>query len=142
MEYLAPFLEHLLPIIVGILGTVALMIMQRLSKKYEDKVSIETRQRTEALTTDIIHEAVARAEQWAKNRETNGRSKLNKAVEYIATEIRRNNLPQLAEDTIVNKVEATLGFATVRENHGEAIAIPVVQEDDDDEETDIYPTNE
>lgn len=142
MEYLVLFLEHSAPIIATIVGAVILRILSKVSNKYEGKVDIETRQRTEALTTDIIHEAVARAEQWAKNRETNGRSKLNKAVEYIATEIRRNNLPRLAEDTIVNKIEATLGFATVRENHGETIAIPVVQEDDDDEETDIYPTNE
>lgn len=48
-------------------------------------------------------------------------------------------MPQLAEDTMVNKIEATLGFATVRENHGETI-IPIIQPEEDDDDEDSYST--
>ncbi len=135
--YLAAFIEHLTPIIVGILGTVILKIMHNVSRKYGDKIDIETKQRTEALTTDLIHESVARSEQWAKSYNHGGRAKLGKAVEYAVGELRRNKLSELSENVLVEKIEATLGFATVREQQNEII-IPTQEEDDD--ESDIYNT--
>jgi hypothetical protein len=141
---LAGLLEHIVPILITVISGVLLTLIRGAIKKYGAKLDIETQARAEALLSDLVQQGVTYAEQWAKNESkrqnaVGGSAKLSKAMEYIAQEIERNKLPELAESVLVNKIEAALGFGTLNENHGEPVALvgePVEEDDDADE----YPT--
>jgi hypothetical protein len=140
---LASLLEHIVPIIIAIISGILLALIRGAIKKYGAKLDVETQARTEALLSDLVQQGVTFAEQWAKNEAkkqnvVGGSAKLSKAMEYIAQEIERNNLPELAESVIISKIESALGFGTLNENHGGAGVVGELVEEDDDE--DEYPT--
>lgn len=118
MEYLNIFIENFVPIIASILGTVLLVLVKGLIGKYAKKLDVETQGRLENLLSDLTQQGVAYAEQWAKNRNKQGakvpsNEKLHKAMEYIAAQIRKHKLNELAETELREKIEAMLGYNTL-----------------------------
>lgn len=115
MEFLTIFAEHFVPILATVLGTVLTVLLSGLVKKFGSKLDVETKERLDSLIGGITHQGVAYAEQWAKNLKKSGtevasNQKLYKAMEYIAAEIRKYKLDQLAEEELVKKIESVLGF--------------------------------
>lgn len=140
---LAGALEHIVPILITVISGILLKLIHSAVKKHGAKLDVETQARAEALLSDLVQQGVTYAEQYAKNEAkrqnaVGGSAKLNKAMEYVAQEIERNKLPELAEHVIVNKIEAALGFGTLNENHGEPTVIvgePIEEDEDEDDFT-------
>lgn len=145
--FLAGLLEHIVPILITLISGILLKLIHGAVKKYGAKLDVETQARAEALLSDLVQQGVTYAEQYAKNeaRRQNavgGSAKLNKAMEYVAREIERNKLPELAESALVDKIESALGFGTLNENHGGAGGILVgepIEDDEEDDEDDFTP---
>lgn len=142
--FLAGLLEHIVPILITLISGILLKIIHGAVKKYGGRLDVETQARAEALLSDLVQQGVTYAEQYAKNeaRRQNavgGSAKMNKALEYVAREIERNKLPELAESVLVDKIESALGFATLNENHGGGgILVGEPIEDDEDEDEDDF----
>ena len=138
---LAGLLTHIVPIIISIVGAALLVLARGATKKYGAKLDVETQARAEELLSNLIREGVTFAEQWAKNEAkkqnaVGGSAKMNRALEYVAEEVKRNNLPQIATVVLTNKIESALGFGTLNENHGEpgiVIGEPIQEDDDEDD---------
>ncbi len=140
---LAGLLEHLVPILITIVSGVLLTLVRGVVKKYGVRLDMETQARAEAVLTDLVQQGVTFAEQYAKNEVkkgimTGGQTKMMKALEYVASELERNKLPQLAERVMTNKIESALGFGTLNENHGEPpvlVGEPIEDDNDEDDST-------
>jgi hypothetical protein len=135
METLNVALEHLGPIIAGILGTVLLALARGLMKKYGAKVDIETKSRLDTMVTNLTQQGVTFAEQWAKNRKKTGaliegEQKLHKAMEFIAGQVRKYKLDELAEQELRERIESMLGYVTINELE----ALPIEQPEENNDE--------
>lgn len=116
-------IEHLGPILASLIGALLLFVVRGFTKKYGDKLDIETKMKLDDLLSNLTQQGVALAEQWAKNRNKQlpegttvpGNEKLHKAMEFVAEQIRKYNLDELAEAELKDKIEAMLGFGTLSE---------------------------
>lgn len=121
---LTGFLEHLVPILIAVGGTVITIIFRQIMKKFGTKLDIEVRQRTDDLVASLTHQGVAYAEQWAKRKaksmdedmKPDSTEKLHLAMEYISRQILSHGLDRLAERELAEKVEAVLGLGTLEKN--------------------------
>ena len=139
-QTLNTLIEHFVPILASVISGVLLFLIQGLSKKYGKKLDVETRQRAEDLLSSFVQQGVTLAEQWAHNRNkqlpdgerTPGQAKLEVALEYIAGEVQKNGLDQLAETQLKAKVESMLGIGTINANN--LPELPLDSEEDEDDE--------
>lgn len=117
-------IENFIPIIASIFGTVIVVLLRGLTKKYGGKLDIETKQRLDDLVASLTHQGVAYAEQWAKNRSkqlpegqsVGGNEKLHKAMSFIADQITKNGLDHMAEKQLTEKIEAVLGLGALHQS--------------------------
>lgn len=119
-ELLSAVLEHLGPIIIGVLGTLVAYYARLLVKKHGDKLDVETKAKLDEMITSLTSQGVAFAEQWAKNKAKDGgrvpgNEKLHKAMEYVAGQVEKYNLDKLAEEELKEKIESILGYGTLNE---------------------------
>jgi hypothetical protein len=115
MEYVKEVAEHLLPIVAlilsGVLTVLGTYVLRRLSKFLGVKVAAEQ----EAMVASTVHRGVGYAEEWARTRVRNGEqrpggaAKMETALDYVDTVLRKYKVPKLAHDEIVKRVESALG---------------------------------
>lgn len=124
---LAALLEHIVPIIISLLGAVIVAVVRGLAKKYGENIDLKTKALTEDLVNHLVTQGIMLAEQWAKvrakrlNEKVGGNDKLQIAMKFIADELRKKGITDMAEKEIRNRIEAMLGIQTVST---QALGIP------------------
>lgn len=136
---LAALLEHLVPIIVTVFATALTLIIKGVAKKYGDRLDAETKDLGENLLINLVQQGATFAEQWAHREgkrigtKVDGNEKLAKAVAYVAAEINKKGLPQLAEQEIAAKVESILGISTLNLNALPELPLEMEENNDEDD---------
>lgn len=106
-------LENLLLVVVTVMSPFIMWFVHRglayLEKRYGLKVEETTRENTYRL----IYQGVCYADEQAKKalkvkKPTKSQKKLDMAMEFIVAEMKRNKLPEIAEDQLKKIVEAGL----------------------------------
>ena len=115
MDELHTILSQLVvPVAVDVLKVLAPVVVGWIGVKLSQKLSTDRAAVLQEAVRGVVLDGVAKAEKLA---ETYGRSgnklssehKLKLAVDYIKGELQRTKLDKLAEEVIVEKVEAALG---------------------------------
>jgi ABC-type lipopolysaccharide export system ATPase subunit len=134
---LVVLLENLFPIVLSLVSVALITLIRGFLKKNEGKVNLQIKEVTERLLIEAVQQGISFAEQWAHNQskqmtegyKVNSNDKLTLAVKYVVNEINRNELPQLAEKQIVEKIESALGINTLNNNSLPDLSMEVDDED-------------
>jgi hypothetical protein len=110
MEILLVVLNHLLPVICGILA----ILIAAGSKKLMDKWGVERSEKIDAMIDNYVGKGVDYAEVIARkymseNGEAmSGGSKKSKAVNVVMEELKQSGITGVAEDLVVARIESWL----------------------------------
>jgi len=131
LESISNICKLMLPALLTIVLPAVLIILRHVSNKFTSKLDAQTKVAVNEMLMNFVGQGVAYAEQESKRfrkqaqERMNGDHKLDLAVAYVAGEIKKFNLPQLAETELKNKVESYLGIGTLNSSL-------LIQEDDDE----------
>lgn len=112
MGVLESLLNVLLPLLVSVLLPVLSYFAARALQTFRQKTGILVSAEVEFALDKAIKDGVMAAEQWALalvkqgGEKPSGLRKLDEALDFIDAEVKRLQLPELARDVLIAKVEA------------------------------------
>lgn len=114
MDYFKVIVENVLPVVIAILTPILLLLAKRLIVYLEKKWDFDMSDKMEAALMDVISRAVVFAEEKAmaavKTGEDipDGAQKLDNALEYAISEMKRLGLDELAKEKLAELIESKL----------------------------------